>query len=138
MSVVEIRRNPSPRDLRWFGLTLFLVALCAGSVISWRTDSWRVGQIIWGAGAGFALLYYLVPGLQQSLYVGWMYVTYPIAWIVSHSILAIIFYLILTPIGILMRFVGRDPLEKQFDSSSRTYWVSRQRVPESARYFKQY
>jgi hypothetical protein len=52
--------------------------------------------------------------------------------------MAIIFYLVVTPVGIIMRLTGRDPMERAFDRTAKTYWKPRRTDPDSARYFRQY
>jgi len=45
--------------------------------------------------------------------------------IVSPVVLGIMFYLVITPIGLLMRALGKDPLRLKFDKQSNSYWIER-------------
>lgn len=45
--------------------------------------------------------------------------------IVSPIVLAVVFFLVLTPIGLIMRFFGADPLRLKFDPSAKSYWIER-------------
>jgi len=45
--------------------------------------------------------------------------------IVSPVALGVLFYLVVTPTGILMRLFGKDPLRLQMDPSAETYWITR-------------
>jgi len=36
-----------------------------------------------------------------------------------------LFFLVVTPIGLLMRALGKDPLRLRFDHASGTYWIER-------------
>jgi carbamoyltransferase len=47
----------------------------------------------------------------------------------TRLLLGAFFYLILTPIGLVMRLAGKDYLEKQIDRSATTYWIKREPVP---------
>ena len=47
--------------------------------------------------------------------------------IMSHIILALVYYLVLTPIGLFMRILGKDPLTLRFDPKSDSYWVRREK-----------
>ena len=62
----------------------------------------------------------------------------PIAWVVSHLVLVTIFYLVLTPIGLIMRLFGHDPLNARFDPDAKSYWQRRPEKTDSARYFRQF
>ena len=64
--------------------------------------------------------------------------TYPIGWTLSHLVMAIIYYLVLTPIGILLRLVGHDPLCRSFEPTRQTYWVERRPPEHKGRYFRQF
>jgi hypothetical protein len=66
------------------------------------------------------------------------YAAFPIGFVVSHVILAIVYYLILTPIGLLVRAIGRDPMERRFDRDAESYWVVRQPIDDPGRYFRQF
>jgi len=59
-----------------------------------------------------------------------------VGFFVSRIILAIIFYLLLTPIGLLSRLFGRDPLNQKIDKGRQTYWIKYSR-PYDAKDFEQ-
>ena len=92
-------------------------------------------ELLW-FGPLFAL--YLFPSLQRPLYRGWMFSVMPIGWIVSHLLLSVIYYLLLTPIGLIMKAVGYDPMRRKLEPNQETYWVNRQKSEDPQRYFKQY
>ena len=45
--------------------------------------------------------------------------------VVSPVVLGIMFFLVITPIGLLMRSLGKNPLQLRFDDDARSYWVHR-------------
>jgi hypothetical protein len=57
---------------------------------------------------------------------------------VSHLLLLVVYYLVLTPIGLLMRLIGYDPLQRRFDRSAQSYWTPHDPAADDARYFKQF
>jgi hypothetical protein len=67
-----------------------------------------------------------------------MYAAFPIGWVVSHVMLALIYYGVMTPIGLVMRLLGRDPLKRKLDRSADTYWEPREPIANSKRYFQQF
>ncbi|MEX0979180.1 MAG: SxtJ family membrane protein, partial [Pirellulales bacterium] len=69
---------------------------------------------------------------------GWMWAAFPIGWLVSHLLIAAIYFLLITPIALVMRAVGRDPLSRRFDRAAKTYWVPRRQDSDPARYFRQF
>jgi hypothetical protein len=81
----------------------------------------------------------LVPQAIRWVYVGWMLAAFPIGWLVSHLLLAAIFFGVIMPIGLILRVLGRDPMRKSFDRSASTYWIARPTEPtDSRRYFRQF
>jgi hypothetical protein len=136
---VEINRNPSPRDLKIFGLVWLPAAILVLSWWLWSlTGSLRSASIFVLAGLATSALGLLVPSLLRRIYVGWMVAAYPIGWVVSHTVLALVFYLVITPIGLVLRIVGRDPLSRRLDRSARTYWIAREATAYKGRYFSQF
>jgi hypothetical protein len=72
------------------------------------------------------------------MYIGWMYLAFPIGWTVSHVLLAVTYYLVLTPIGLIMRAVGRDPMRRRLDPEAKSYWIEHRPDRDPSRYFRQY
>jgi hypothetical protein len=72
------------------------------------------------------------------MFVGWMFLAFPIGWTVSHLLLLATFYLVLTPIGVVMRLVGHDPLERKFRPEAATYWMEHDPGSDPSRYFRQH
>jgi hypothetical protein len=75
-----------------------------------------------------------------------LYAVFPIGWTVSLLLLAAIYYLVLTPIGLAQRAVGRDALRLRKDHSARSpqspqspqsYWVPYEPPENAERYFGQ-
>jgi hypothetical protein len=138
MALIELRISPSARDLRWFGLILLALFGLVG-VLVWRaTGSLAWPQLFWAAALVLTLAYYVVKPLQRPMYVGWSYVTYPIGWVISHALMATVYFVLFTAVGALMRLFGYDPLARAFDRSATTYWVRREDQSDVSHYFRQY
>ena len=73
-------------------------------------------------------------GLRR-LYVGLSYATYPIGFVVSSAVLAAIYYAVLTPLGLILRVCGHDPLQRRPAAS---YWHKRPAPRDAASYFRQH
>jgi hypothetical protein len=69
--------------------------------------------------------------LLQRAYDRWMVVVRALAWVNTRVILTVVFYLILTPVGLVRRLMGYDPLNRRLEPDARTYRVSRERRPAS-------
>ena len=135
MSLIEINKNPSRRDLLWFGALFLAFCGIVGGVLVWRFDGMRAARVVWIVGVVVPALYYAIPPLRRPVYLGWLYAALPIGWVVSHVVVLVAFYLVVTPIGLIMRATGRDPMRRSFDPAAETYWTPHK---ESGGVFKQY
>ena len=137
--MIEINRTPSTRDLTAFGLMLvgFVVLLGFVAVYWWKTPV-NVAKWIWIVGGVLSLVYWVARPLRRVIFVGWMIAAFPIGWTVSHALLGFIYYAVVTPIGLAVRAFGSDPMSRTLDRSGPTYWTKRERVSDTARYFKQF
>jgi len=98
----------------------------------------NLGLRVWIVGAGVVLIYFSIRAVRRPFYLAWMYAVYPIGWTVSHVILAAVFYVVLTPIGLMLRALGRDPIARRVEPSRESYWEPYQPQGEPKRYFKQF
>jgi NADH:ubiquinone oxidoreductase subunit 6 (subunit J) len=137
MALIEINRNPSRRDLILFGLLFLVFTGIVGAGLYFRRGAHDAARIVWIAGAAVMALYFAIPSLRRRIYLGWIYVTFPIGFVISHVILAAVFYLVVTPIGLLMRLLGNDPMHRRLDRAAATYWVEHDPHRNPARYFRQ-
>jgi|SwirhirootsSR2_FD_contig_41_456202_length_856_multi_1_in_0_out_0_2 Saxitoxin biosynthesis operon protein SxtJ len=136
--MIDINRNPSRRDLVGFGALLPVFVALVGAMAQWRFHSPVAARNIWIVGGVLTLVYWLVPPLRRLIFLGWMYVAYPIGWTVSHVAMAAIYYVIVTPIGLLLRAMGQPPLQRGFDRRARSYWEPHDPSADVSRYFKQF
>lgn len=67
------------------------------------------------------------PNLLEFIYKKWMTLSVLWGWLVTRVILLILFYLVVTPIGITARLFSRDFLDLRFNSSTDSYWILRRR-----------
>lgn len=138
MSFVSIPWRPSQKDLRIFaGLQMAFFALIAWSV--WRrSETPSAAATILTVSVIVGVVGLVAPSAIRWIYVGWMLAVFPIGWVVSHVIVAAVFYLVITPIGLLLKLSGRDLLDRRFDPSATSYWKERPAPPDTSRYFRQF
>jgi hypothetical protein len=139
MAVLELKFDPSARELRQF-TTLWLPAAFGlfGAVLGYTTGSWTPAVALWSAGVVLGVAGTLAPTLGRVLFIAWMSLTYPIGWVMSHLLLGVIYFGVMTPVGLLMRAVGRDGLKLDLDRSAKTYWTERPPVDDIESYFRQF
>lgn len=136
--MIEINRDPSRRELFWFGILLAVFVAVAGALVRFKFGAPAASTAIWGGGGALAVLFFLVPPLRRPVYLGWMYAAFPIGWTVSHIVLGAVFFLAVTPVGLLMRLFGHDPMRRRPDPEATSYWEARKGEPDAKRYFRQF
>jgi len=57
---------------------------------------------------------------------GWSLLAHALGWINTRILLAFVFFVVLAPIALFMRIIGKDPLERRRDRSRSTYWRTRE------------
>ena len=118
-SKIEVSSNRS------FGLVFFVVFLIIGL--------WPLldgGQFkIWSL---FFSLFFLVLGLLNSklltpLNLLWTKFGILLGNVLAPIVMSFIFFLVVTPIGLLMRIMGRDLLRTKYNKSGKSYWIKREK-----------
>ncbi len=138
MGLIAINKKPSRRDLSIFGALFAAFFGLIGGLVWWKSQTTTAAYVIWIIAASITLLFYAVRPIRKPIYLGWIHLAYPIGWVVSHTAMAIIYYLVFTPIGLIMRLLGRDPMERRLDRSAASYWVEHDPAGDPGRYFQQF
>lgn len=111
------------RGLRQFGLLLgAFLAIGFGILLPWVWDWKSLPNLGWiGAGIVAVTWAMIAPDSMRGLYKGWMQVAMRIGVVVNGIILAIVFFVVVTPMGIVMRMMRKDPMRRQWDDSAASY-----------------
>ena len=138
MIAEEIRKIKSgKKELRQFGITIGVVLGFLGAWFLWRgkegSHLFLITAVVFFA-SGF-----LLPLLLKPLHKVWMTLALLLGWLMTRIILIILFYLVVTPIGLLARFCGKDFLNKKFDRKVNSHWLLRKPTPfDSKSYERQF
>ncbi|MFM7843419.1 MAG: hypothetical protein ACKPEY_04200 [Planctomycetota bacterium] len=135
MALIEINWNPTSRQLRQFA-GIGLIALPSAGYV-WG-GSWPAIGMLAALGSGLALAGYLRPAVVRPFFLALSLVTIPIGFVVGELALALIYFLLLLPIGLVFRLMGRDALSRRRDLAARSYWREKQQPKSSASYYRQF
>ena len=113
------------RELRSFGLsTGAIVAVLFGALIPWI---WGLKYPVWPwvilAVLGFWAM--IMPKSLRPVYRLWMRIGLLISKLTTPIILGIVFFLVIVPVGLVLRIFSRDPLNRKFDSDVGTYRIEK-------------
>jgi hypothetical protein len=137
--MVHINRNPSARQLKQFGLVWLGFVALFGAVAWFKVGSPTAAVVLWVLSVAVPVVGWIVPAFMRAVFLGMSYAAWPIGFVVSHVVLAVVYYLVLTPIGLVMRLLGYDPMRRRPEPETASFWVARPSDGRGAgRYFRQF
>jgi uncharacterized protein YjeT (DUF2065 family) len=133
--LLDLDLNPDPGTLRRFGILACVIFGLFGAMAH-REVFVAAALVVIGVLSGlFALI---APRANRPLFVGLSLATFPVGFIVSHLLLALLFFGVIAPIALGMRLGGRDALRRRGQPFAESYWVRVRRSRRMRDYFRQY
>lgn len=122
--ISEIQEIQATRkNLKSFGLIL------GGILLAIAATGWWKGKPTYpywlSAGLPIFMIAVFYPLILGPLYKAWMTVAMIIGWVLTRAILTVLFYAIITPLGIINRLAGKNILADKPGNQSTTYWIKR-------------
>jgi hypothetical protein len=112
-------------DYRKLGVSFAILLLLISGYCWYREFASMIYFVL--AGALLLVTGILLPNLLKPLYNGWMSLALVIGYFMSRVLLTLIFYLIFTPVGLIMRLLKKDPLDRKADPDAGSYWIRREK-----------
>ncbi len=135
----DLNLRPNTTVLRQFG---GLLAVFGVGMAGWQWFAYhRVeAALCCAAAAGLvALLAFLRPQALRPVFVVSVVMTFPIGWGVSQFVLLAMFYLVITPLALIFRLLGRDVLDVRTPTDHRsTFWLEKKTGSRQDSYFSQF
>ena len=139
MIIEEIRNIKSEKsDLKKFGLLMGTILFLGSLYLLWKQQqTYAVGGFIL-AGV-FTVLAFVGPVVLKPLQRAWMAMAVVMGFVMSRIIVAVIFYGMVTPIGLVGRLAGKKFLELKMDKAAVSYWIGRKQTKtEKSDYERQF
>jgi hypothetical protein len=143
--MIQIDWNPPRRVLRNFGL-IGLVAFSAFAALI-RYDVWVFAKVpgppaviytLLGLAAYCGLFAMVAPPALRWLYITLTVVSFPIGFVVSYIVVLAMFFLVITPMALVFKLIGRDAMHRRFEPALPSYWIKRHPPASVKRYFQQF
>jgi hypothetical protein len=115
----------SPNGLTKFGRTVGGVFLLIATAIYLFRHVTPTVIVFGAAGALLALAGMFFPRSLKQVYRVWMGMAFVIGWFVSRIVLALFFFLIITPVAIAARIAGKKFLNTEFKTGRSSYWIEK-------------
>jgi hypothetical protein len=138
MSLVEINWNPEKRELRKFGLIAVVVLGVAGIILRFVFGAAVLWAVLPGAaGLCIFLITFVSAKAGRIIYLALTFAALPIGLVMSVLLMGVFYFLVLTPVGLVFKIMGRDTLARRFEPDAPTYWTPRRGADDPERYFHQ-
>ncbi len=125
----------SPPELRWYGVVAGVLLYGAGAVFV-ATGRPTAGYVAFGLHVALVVLGVLHPRWPEHVFRGWNAIGALLGKVMQVPIFALIYFLAVTPVALLMRALGKDPLRRSAPREE-SYWVERDSLP-TERFHRQF
>lgn len=138
-------KGASQREIRRFCYTLGII-FCGIAAVNWALHHFLISRkaaVPWYIFAGIGIPVLIITTLNirpvmRYIFIGWMTFARTMGWLITRLVLGSFFYIVLTPLGFILRLFGHDPLQLK-ENPSDSYWESRDPTPtKPEQYRKQY
>ena len=124
ITMQNLNLNPDKKELRNFGLiTGALTPVFFGLLLPWVFEH-LFPKWPWIVGILLVLFGLALPITLKPVYKIWMTIGHYLGWINTRIILSIMFYLLILPVGVLMRMFGKDPMARSLNKHQQSYRVN--------------
>lgn len=128
MLIDEIKNiKTDKKTLKKFGLTFAVVFIILGSLFWWRGKNYYFYCFIFSS--IFLITGFLLPLLLKPIYKLWMALALVLGYVMTRVILSVLFYSILTPVGLIGKLLGNQFLDLKMDKTKESYWNYRKTKP---------
>ena len=134
----EIKNIKSKKnDFRNFGLIIGALLIAIVMLLFWKEkQSYDILMIV---GVVLCVTSLILPVIFKPFYIAWMTFAVILGWIMTRVILSLVFYGIITPIGLFSRLIGKEFLNLKLNKTENTYWNHRRKHSlKKANYEKQF
>lgn len=119
--IEEIKNiSSTKKDIRKFSYLVGGIFILVSIFLLWKDSS--SFNIILSIGVALVLLGLIVPIILKPIYLIWMVFAVILGWIMTRVILTIVFYLVVSPIGLISKLFRKNFLDLSFRTNSDTYW----------------
>tara|TARA_B100001559_G_C16452908_1_gene600198 strand:+ start:523 stop:915 length:393 start_codon:yes stop_codon:yes gene_type:complete len=124
----EQNKLPSNRS---FGIVFFLVFLIVGIYPLLNDGNFRIWSLI--ISITFLILGLLNSSILYPLNKIWMKFGYLLGAVIAPIVMALVFFGVVTPTGILMKIIGKDLLNLKKKKDKETYWIKKEKLKSTMR-----
>jgi len=111
--LIRINWSPNRKQLRNFGAVLLVFFALGGALLAWRFRTPALFYTLAAAGAVIQLVCVFLPAAGLLIYKAWMGLGFLMGFVTAPVLLGVVFVLVFTPIGLLLRLFGKDSMQRR-------------------------
>ena len=134
----DLPLNPTARVLRQFAAAWLVLLLTVGVHRYLVCGQEGLGITVGLLGVLVGAMGLIRPAAVRWLFIGATVLAFPIGWLVSQVMLALMFYGIVTPLALWFRWRGRDLLARKPAPDRPSFWMPKPAPEDLRSYFRQY
>jgi hypothetical protein len=128
----------TPENIRSFGVGVAMILLACWAVKFFYFETGNSGLMI-GLALCFAIVGMFATPILKPVFVVFMWLAHKIGTVNTYIILGIVYYIIMTPIGVVMKLFGKAPLPAMgTEMGAESYWIKRDGKLEKESYEREY
>jgi Saxitoxin biosynthesis operon protein SxtJ len=108
---------------RGFGLLFAALTGAMAALAVWKGRSSALGWAV--VAVGFFAVALAAPALLGPLNRGWRWLALQLSKLTTPLVMGLLFFVVIAPVGVMMRLTGKDPLRLRFERESPSYWLAR-------------
>ena len=125
--IEEIKNiKTNKKEIRKFGFLMGGVLIVIAIFLLWKGSSYY--QTVFLIGILFGILGLIIPMILKPIYIIWMTFATILGCIMTRVILTVLFYLIVTPIGLIAWIFGAKFLDLSWNKNVNSYWNKREKI----------
>ena len=113
----------SKKKLRNFGLLVGGIVILISIWFYFKKSNYTTSYILLIFGAILVLSGIVVPLLLKVPYKIWMGLSFAIGWVVSRILITSLYFIVVTPLGLIAKLVGKKFLDRDYDDKKDSYWI---------------
>ena len=131
LSLTEIKQ------IRKFGMVALIFFGCLCTLGIWKDKP--LATYLFGFLSVLGLGFILAPTTLRPVYAAWLRIAHIMGRTITFLALALAYYLVITPTGLIKRLFGGTPLAVKLDKKTSSYWVTRSEPSQpKERFIKRY
>lgn len=136
--MLPISWSPADAQLKSFARIWWPLFVLFVTALLYRGSGWTTPVlVVTGAGVALAIASAVSHTVARTVFLGLHVITFPLAFVTSTIVLAVIYYLVVTPIGLVLRLAGRDALSLRKRKAA-SLWVPVPDRTDAERAFRQF